>query len=174
MRCFVLSFGYENVAIVGRAVARSDTLAQASMSCLGETCRSRPVSHSNSRLGRELLFWARYYLAHARDAHLSENAWWCDPNKAYSLGQRLGPNHAQGPIHGPHAPSSPSPSRGPITRSMLKKIQDGPNSHRLLVLFTWAKEDVKIWRGVSKSNRIAIILAHCLGFAFQNNKSNNE
>jgi len=45
--------------------------------------------------------------------------------------------------------SSPSPSRGPITRSMLKKIQlnfiqDGPNSHGLLTLFTWAKEDVKI------------------------------
>jgi len=33
---------------------------------------------------------------------------WCDPNKAYSLGQCLGPNHAQGPIHGPYAPSSPS------------------------------------------------------------------
>jgi len=65
------------------------------------------------------------------------------------LGQRLGPNHAQGPIHGPHAPSSPSPSRGPITRSMLEKIQlgfiqDGPNPHGLLILFTWAKEDVKI------------------------------
>jgi len=59
------------------------------------------------------------------------------------LGQRLGP------IHGPHAPSSLSPSRGPITRGMLKKIQlgfipDGPNPHALLTLFTWAKEDVKI------------------------------
>jgi len=97
--------------------------------------------------------------------------YWCDPNKAYSFGQRLGPNHAQGPIHGPHAPPSPSPSRGLITRGMLKTIQlgfiqDGPNPHRLLTLFTWAKEDVKIWRGVSNSNRISIILAHCLGFAF--------
>jgi len=41
------------------------------------------------------------------------------------LGQCLGPNHAQGPIHGPHAPPSPTPSRGPITRGMLKKIQLG-------------------------------------------------
>jgi len=65
------------------------------------------------------------------------------------LGQRLDPNHAQGPIHGLHAPSSPSPSSGPITRSMLKNIQlgfiqDGPNPHGILTLFTWAKEDVKI------------------------------
>jgi len=44
------------------------------------------------------------------------------------LGQRLGPNHAQGPIHGPHSPSSPSPSRGPITRSMLKKDPIGLHS----------------------------------------------
>jgi len=46
-------------------------------------------------------------------------------------------------------PSSPSPSRGPTTRGMLKKIQlgfiqDGPNPFGLLTLFTWAKEDVKI------------------------------
>jgi len=65
------------------------------------------------------------------------------------LGQRLGPNHAQGPIHGPHAPSSPSPSRGLIIRSKLKKIQlgfiqDGLNPHGLLILFTWVKKDVKI------------------------------
>jgi len=65
------------------------------------------------------------------------------------LGQCLGPNHGQGPIHGHRAPSNPSPSRGPITRGMLKKIklgfiQDGPNPHGLLILFTWAKEDVKI------------------------------
>jgi len=61
------------------------------------------------------------------------------------LGQRLGPNHAQGPIHGPQAPSSPSPSRGPITRSMLKKIQlgftqDGSNPHGLLILFNGPKK----------------------------------
>jgi len=65
------------------------------------------------------------------------------------LGQHLGLNHAQGPIHGPHSPSSPSPSRGPITRSMLKKIQlgfieDGLNPLGLLTLFTLAKEDMKI------------------------------
>ena len=45
--------------------------------------------------------------------------------------------------------SSPSPSRGLITRCMLKKIQlgfiqDGPNPHVLLKLITWAREDVKI------------------------------
>jgi len=96
---------------------------------------------------------------------------WCDPNKAYNLGQRLGPNHAQGSIHGPHAPSSPSPSKGPITRGMLKKIQlgfiqDGPNPHGLLTLFTWAKEDVMIWRGVLTSNRISIRLSHCFGLVF--------
>jgi len=65
------------------------------------------------------------------------------------LGQRLGQNHAQGPIHGPHAPSSPGLLRGLITRGMLKKIQlgfiqDGPHPYGLLTLFTWAKEDVKI------------------------------
>jgi len=72
-----------------------------------------------------------------------------NPNKAYSFGQRLGPNHAQGPIHGSHSPSSPSPSGGPITRSVLKKIQlgfiqDGLNPLELLTLFTLAKEDMKI------------------------------
>jgi len=46
-------------------------------------------------------------------------------------------------------PSSPSPTRGPITRDMLKKIQlgfiqDGLNPHGLLTLFICAKEDVKI------------------------------
>jgi len=44
---------------------------------------------------------------------------------------------------------SQSPPRGPIIRGMLKKIQlgfiqDGPNPHGLLTLFTWAKEEVKI------------------------------
>jgi len=66
------------------------------------------------------------------------------------LGQCLGLNHAQGPIHGPHAPPSPSPSRGPITMGMLKKIQlgfiqDGPNPHGLLTLFMGQRrcEDLK-------------------------------
>jgi len=64
-----------------------------------------------------------------------------------------------------------SPSRGPITRGMLKKIQlgfiqDDPNPHGFLTLSTWAKEDVTICRGVSKSSRIAIRLAHCLGLVF--------
>ena len=34
-----------------------------------------PGSHSNSRSGGEFLFWARNYLAQAREARLSENAW---------------------------------------------------------------------------------------------------
>jgi len=50
---------------------------------------------------------------------------WCDPNKAYKLGQRLGPNHAQGPIYDPHAPKDQSPIKGPITRYMLRRIQMG-------------------------------------------------
>jgi len=46
-------------------------------------------------------------------------------------------------------PSSRSPSRGPIIRGMLKKIQlgliqNGPNPHGLITLFTWANEDVMI------------------------------
>jgi len=47
----------------------------------------------------------------------------------------------------PIAPSSPSPSplKGPITRSMMKKIQmglpiDGHKSNGLVTLFSWAKE----------------------------------
>jgi len=98
---------------------------------------------------------------------------WCDPNKAYSLGQRLGPNHAQGPIHGLHASQSQSPPRGPITRGMLKKIQlgfiqDGPNPHGLVALFLWAKEITKTWRSASKPNKIDFKLGQCLDFAFNN------
>jgi len=47
----------------------------------------------------------------------------------------------------PIAPSSPSPSplKGPITRSVIKKIQiglpiDGQKSNGLVILFSWAKE----------------------------------
>jgi len=50
----------------------------------------------------------------------------------------------------PIAPSSPSPSplKGPITRSMMKKIQKGLalDDHKingLLTFFTWAKEITK-------------------------------
>jgi len=32
---------------------------------------------------------------------------------------------ALGPIHGSHPPQGPSPIKGPITRSMLRKIQIG-------------------------------------------------
>jgi len=47
----------------------------------------------------------------------------------------------------PIAPSSPSP-KGPITRSMMKKIQmglpiDGHKSNGLVTLFSWAKEITK-------------------------------
>jgi len=48
----------------------------------------------------------------------------------------------------PIAPSSPSPLKGPITRSMMKKIQKGlplddQKFNGLLTFFTWAKEITK-------------------------------
>jgi len=54
-----------------------------------------------------------------------------------------------GPTLGPHAPQGPSSIKGPITRSMLRKIQmsfsqDDQNPHGLQMLFSWAKEDFKI------------------------------
>jgi len=54
-----------------------------------------------------------------------------------------------GRIHDPHAPQGPSSIKGPITRSMLRKIQmgffqDSQNSHGLQMFFSWANEDVKI------------------------------
>jgi len=65
------------------------------------------------------------------------------------LGQCLGPNHAQGLIHGPHALKDQSPIKGPITRDMLRRIQMGlPQEdqihHGLYMLFSWVKEDIKI------------------------------
>jgi len=50
----------------------------------------------------------------------------------------------------PNASTSSSPPRGPITRSMMKKIyigisQDDQVNHGLFTLFTWAKEIYKIW-----------------------------
>jgi len=49
----------------------------------------------------------------------------------------------------PNASRSPSPPRGPITRSMMKKIhmnlsRDYQVNHGILSLFTWAKEIYKI------------------------------
>jgi len=49
----------------------------------------------------------------------------------------------------PNTSTSPSPPRGPITRSMMKKIQmglsqDNQVNHGLFTLFTWAKEIYKI------------------------------
>jgi len=46
------------------------------------------------------------------------------------------------------APSSPNPLKGPITRSMMKKIQKGlplddHKFNRLLTFFTWTKEITK-------------------------------
>ncbi|QCD86162.1 hypothetical protein DEO72_LG3g683 [Vigna unguiculata] len=95
-KCLVLLFGYEKVAVARRTVARSDTLAQASLSRLSATCRSRLGSHSNSRsgerrslkrervgalvccsslsLGEELHLWVRSGLAQARRARLSERS----------------------------------------------------------------------------------------------------
>jgi len=65
------------------------------------------------------------------------------PNHAQ--GQNLGPNHSQGPIHGPHAPKDQSP----ITRGMLERIQMGlfqqdQIHHGLHMLFLWAKEYILI------------------------------
>jgi len=57
-----------------------------------------------------------------------------------SLGQLQDPSFSPGP----------SPSKGLITRSMTKKIQQGLDPHKpnrlngLHMLFSWAKEDVKI------------------------------
>jgi len=63
------------VDATGRTVARPVTLAQARLTHPGKTCRSRPGLHSNSCSGGELLFWARHYLAQARDIRLCKNAW---------------------------------------------------------------------------------------------------
>ena len=41
--CLVLLFGYENVAVVGRTMARFDTLAQPSFSRLSKTGRDSPM-----------------------------------------------------------------------------------------------------------------------------------
>jgi len=54
-----------------------------------------------------------------------------------------------GPTLGPHASQSPSLLKGPIIRGMLRKIQMGfaqedKNHHGLHMLFSWAKEDIKI------------------------------
>jgi len=66
----------KNMAVVGWTV--------------GETCYSRPSDPISPRrdlqrdkrqlalklsLRRRVLVWAKYHLAQARDAHLSENAW---------------------------------------------------------------------------------------------------
>jgi len=79
MKCLDCCLGCEKVVVAWRTMARPVTLAQARLTRLGETCRSRPGLHSNSHSGGELLFWARHYLAQARNARLSENVWepWC-------------------------------------------------------------------------------------------------
>ena len=81
LNCEILGLlvGCECVAVAERTVARHITLAQARLTRPGETCKNRPGLPLNSCSGRELLFWARHYLAQARDARLSENAWkpWC-------------------------------------------------------------------------------------------------
>jgi len=55
-----------------------------------------------------------------------------------------------GPNSRPTCTQSPSSLKGPITRGMLKKIQIGfpqedQNHHGLHMLFSWAKEYIKIW-----------------------------
>jgi len=85
----ILLFGYECVVVVGRTVAISDVFAQASMSHLGETSRNR--------LRWRALVWARYYLAQARRARLSDDAWElearcysCNPGEEPQLWERGG------------------------------------------------------------------------------------
>jgi len=63
------------MADAGRTMMSIDTLAQARLSRPGETSRNRPGSYSSSHSGEELLFWARWCLAQARGARLSENLW---------------------------------------------------------------------------------------------------
>ena len=41
VKCLVLLFGCEHVTVAGRIVARFVALAQARLTCPGETCRSR-------------------------------------------------------------------------------------------------------------------------------------
>ena len=38
------------------------------------------------------------------------------------MGQRLGPNHAQDPIHGPHVSQAQSPPKGPRTRGCMIRV----------------------------------------------------
>jgi len=65
------------------------------------------------------------------------------------LGQCLGPNHAQGPILDLHASQAQSSPKSSITRGMLRRNQmglpqDDQIHHGLPMLFSWAKEDIKI------------------------------
>ncbi|QCE07336.1 hypothetical protein DEO72_LG9g2355 [Vigna unguiculata] len=58
----------------GEIVTRFDTLAQASLSRLDETCRNSPRLHASSRLGESSWRGTRSCLAQARRARLSEPA----------------------------------------------------------------------------------------------------
>ena len=76
---------------------------------------------------------------------------WASPNPQDFCGL-FGPDVTpQSPI-APSSPSpSPSPLKGAITRSMMKKIQmglpiDGQKSNGLVTLFSWAKEINKTWK----------------------------
>jgi len=51
-----LLFGSENMLWQGEIVTRFDTLAQASLSRLDETCRNSPRLHASSRLGESSWF----------------------------------------------------------------------------------------------------------------------
>jgi len=74
MKYLVLLLGYENVVVAERIMVRSHTLAQASLSLLCESCRNRLGSYLSSRSSRALV-WARWHLAQAGGARLSENPW---------------------------------------------------------------------------------------------------
>jgi len=62
------------VAVAGRIVARSDVFAQANLSHLGETCRTRPKFTLELSLRRRALVLSKVLSAQAKRARLSENA----------------------------------------------------------------------------------------------------
>jgi len=79
-----------------------------------------------------------------------------DEVRLEGLIQNVGSWNAQGSVSNvipsslsPNASTSSSPPRGPITRSMMKKMhmglsQDDQVNHGIFTLVTWAKEIYKI------------------------------
>jgi len=75
IECLVVMFGMYVRLTQVRTVVRTDNLAQASLSRLGEISRGSPRSfYVSCRSGDQTLFRARECLAQARGSRLSENA----------------------------------------------------------------------------------------------------